>query len=209
MPVSSTPATATITPRSLSERLTGKFFWLFVMALVVATVAVFYFVFFTTWQSALSGESDLSTITLQQTVTDVEQQLAAVKQHDAQLKQLPQSDITRMSIALPSGPSIPELLVQLEALTRDTGMLNASFTTELKEKTVAAGNAAATDTGSLSIESIPTLSGSFHFSVTSYEQVKSIIGMLQRNLRLLDGTALQYDPTTQSVVFNFVTYYIQ
>lgn len=193
--------------RSLSELISGPIFWFLVVALIGASAVVFYFVFWTTWRDTKAGQGDLSTMGVESDIRDAEQRLLGLQQHDKQLNELAQSDLDRMAIALPTGPAYPELLVQLEALARETGMLNASFLASVSGESSAKGKPAAQ--AASSGPTPLTITGAFDFNVHSYESLKTIVEALQKNLRLLDVVRLSYDPLTQKVNIGFVTYYIE
>ncbi len=105
-----------------------------------------------------------------------------------------------MSIALPTGPATPELLVQIEALSLESGMNDAVASVDL-------GNGSTAPLPELN-NRVQQLTGHFDFKAVSYEQLKSIIDVVQKNLRLFDITNVSYDPTTGGASVDFVTYYL-
>src|SRR3989338_5444544 len=126
----STPKGIIIEPVSWSVRLTGRMFVPLATLLCVASFLAFYFIFWTTWRTTMSGIGDLSTAKVEQALVEGQWRLATLKKHADQLAAIPQSDLDRIEIALPDGPAIPELLIELEALTRESGMIDPTFAIE-------------------------------------------------------------------------------
>lgn len=194
-PLSNTTVSLRPTLRGL---LTGRLFYVVCALMISVALLIFYFGFWVVWQATTAGESEWSTSAMAATNAEAEARLNIMKLHDQLLKSVPASDLERMEIALPTGPAIPELLVQMEGLSLESSMVDSSFTIE----TTKTGKATTPQNGPI------TTTASFQFNASTYDELKKVIAIMQKNLRLMDISGVNYDPSNGSVRVDLVMYYL-
>jgi Tfp pilus assembly protein PilO len=219
MPVNNTPPPPLVVKEEKNWRvrfrqyLVGRLFFVAVGLILFVSTAVFWFVFWEPWRATLSGQSSLSTIAAEQRLVDAKQHLRVVQLHASQLAKISPSDTARMEEALPSTPAIPELLVELEALATDSGMISPEITFD-SAPTAAPDKSPKDFFGGKPSEAAPqadygTIGGTFTFQVTDYAQLKTILDAVQHNLRLLDITDVTFAGSGLNATVNFTSYYLK
>lgn len=113
-------------------------------------------------------------------------------------KSIDQDDVKKINSALPDLPLKDELLTQLEALISQNGLLLTSLQIEDPQK---AETQKVSGVGKVRI--------SMDVVGTDYQNLKNILSVLEKNLRLLDIISLKFSPEGRTVSLEIVTYYIK
>jgi hypothetical protein len=198
---------------SLLTQSAGRWFWPLLVVLLICPFIIVYLVFYSAWQDTVSGGASLQTSALQQDIDDLRKQFELRQAHASELIKFSLQDKIRLSLALPTTPEIPELLVQLEAILTEGGVVNPNISVDstttalLNDK---AANKTAKDKSRTTVSAeLPTLNTNtfaLNFKVSSYEHAKSVVDLIQRNLRLLDLITVAYQPATQTLNLTGRTY---
>lgn len=147
--------------------------------------------------------------------------LEQLKQLQEKYNKLNQDALENLQYVLPKGNNVPELLVALEALAEDNGLRLVNIDVSASETTTQTGaqdtsetapSETLTETGTpFAIENADIRKVNVTFSVEgidSYEALKTFLGELERNMRLMDLHAFQYREGTKSYALNLTTYYL-
>lgn len=118
-------------------------------------------------------------------------------------KSINPDDLKKIDTALPDSPLKDELLSQLEFLTSQHGFLLSSLHIEDLQKAGKGEKAEKEIAGIGKIKVKMTVTG------TDYYGLKSVLSMLERNLRLFDVTSLKFSPESESVDLEMLTYHIK
>ena len=137
----------------------------------------------------------------EQAVTTKEKEAADLKEIEANLKTA-QTQVKDIPSVLPKGDQIPELLIQLDALAKDSSLglnsVNLTPGTETEKALYQTMNISATVIG-------------------SYTNLKTYLDAVEKNMRLLDVTSIDFSATPVvpeakeifSYTVNMKTYYIE
>jgi hypothetical protein len=126
-----------------------------------------------------------------------------------------QEDIKKLDLMVPSMLDKEELLVQLEKIILQNGLLfsnlavkeGGSGSQSADESVLIEQSAPAGDLSSSG--EIKSLNISLPLTGVSYEGLKNILKVFQNNLRLMDINSISYNPEGQTINLEITTYYIE
>lgn len=213
MPTNNTvppPAPAVKSKSAFLATITGRLFWPLVVLMMIIPWLLFYFIFFSVWRDIVSGKNELSGLTIQRDLRAAQDKLDEHIAHAKELGQYPEADLKKFPLVLPKIPEVPELLVQLEAFVTEAGLANPKFTLDKKSSGLLespkgkGGKPVKAESGPVSevVANSLELSG----NVYSYEHAKSVIDLIERNLRLMDILSVAYSPKDQALTIIARTY---
>jgi hypothetical protein len=126
-----------------------------------------------------------------------------------------QKDIKKLDLMVPSVLDKEELLVQLEKIILQNGLLFSNLAvkeagggSQTADKSVLIEEPAPAGDSSSSGE-IKSLNISLPLTGVSYEGLKNILKVFQNNLRLMDINSISYNPGGQTINLEITTYYIE
>ena len=117
-------------------------------------------------------------------------------------QQINANDLARINQALPQGKDVAGLLVQLQNLAENNGLLLASVSVNDPTEAMA-GKDGKSDIQQLSVNL--SLIGSQN---NVYRQLKGFLNSLETNLRLFDVSAVYFTPGSPAFSVNLITYYL-
>ncbi len=170
---------------------------LLTIILLVAFVGILFMLDLPTYNSFTFLKQELkaydSTLQEQQALVDKVNQLKAI--YDSR-----KDELNKISFLLPSGQDIPGIIVQLETLSSENGLImeNLAFSEPEKSK------AAATAEGlSAQQSSYKTLSATLSLS-GNYQSLKSFLEALELNIRMMDIKSIGFSLEKEdSSIFTF------
>lgn len=115
-------------------------------------------------------------------------------------KSIDENELKRIGTALPDLPLKDELLPQLEALISKNGLLLVSLHVEDLQKA---------DTEKKIAPGVGKIKITMDVMGTDYYNLKNLLTVLEKNLRLLDVTKLKFSPDGESVNLEMITYYMK
>lgn len=137
-----------------------------------------------------------------QEVDDRERTLRQLRAARDAFRQLSAGELDQLVRVLPLEADLPGLFAQVQSLANEGHVTLSSI-----DSTKQGALTATTSSGkTVNIERL-----SIAIQVTgfkSYGQFKQFLGLLEGNMRLLDLSALNYDPHTTSYALNLSTYYL-
>ena len=198
------PALAAGSKSALVAAITGRLFWPLVVLMMIIPWPLFYFIFFSVWRDIASGKNTLSGTAVQRDIRLAQNKLDDYIKHAKELNLFSPTDLEKFTYALPKTPEVPELLVQLEAFVTEAGLANPKFALDKKQSGLFA-NPKGKGNKPVAIESGPASDvfvNSFELSgnVYSYEHAKSVIDLIERNLRLMDILSASYSPKDNALI---------
>lgn len=188
--------------------------WLLVVLMILLAAAAYLFVFSRQIKKLRSGgelDSKLAQVNLDKTNSYLAQ-LRKTRESVSRLKSDP--NLEKLQVALPESLEVSQLLVQLEALAVENGLLVRSM--EILEAPEAAPGQAALQapgavtpaalTGALppKVKKVNVL---MQLGKSDYSSFKSFLQAVESNLRLLDMVSFNFDPKSDRQTVNLVTYY--
>lgn len=121
--------------------------------------------------------------------------------------QIAAADVERITDMLPSEPGVPELFASLESIGADSfvkleSIQFSKLTSSAERGNNNQGQAKAWPGGAEAIEIQLTVAN------TPYSNVKTLVGNIEKSLRLMDVTALLYSPVAKSYSLTVRSYYL-
>lgn len=144
-------------------------------------------------------------------LTDAENYLAQLKDLQKTYETLNHEDLADLEKILPEKKDIPGLLIQLEALTKDNGLVMTNIDISEPEENVAP----VTDTNQsleneFSNQNIRSLDITMSVQgIDSYNKLKVFLQEIEKNIRIVDLKAFQYQEGQQVYALNLGTYYLE
>jgi len=190
--------------------LTKYFYWLLVLLILIILLLFYIFIF----QPQLSKGLTLRSFALRdniQYLEVLEKQKSEVEKLLTDYQNLQRTSSTLMEDILPLEQEIPNLILQLDALTRQSGLILSSFSlsepvsrgTEVQsEDSMVEGEKEATG-------SLARLNISLILKGGDYQALKRLVTAIESNLRLFDIISLTFNPASDSFNLSLRTYYYQ
>ena len=117
-------------------------------------------------------------------------------------QQINTNDLSRINQALPQGKDIAGLLVQLQNLAENNGLLLASVSVSDPTEPMAGKN------GKAEIQQLSVNLSLIGSQNNIYRQLKEFLDSLETNLRLFDVSAVYFTPGSPAFSVNLITYYL-
>ena len=117
-------------------------------------------------------------------------------------QQINTNDLSRINQALPQGKDIAGLLVQLQNLAENNGLLLASVSVSDPTEPMAGKN------GKAEIKQLSVNLSLIGSQNNIYRQLKEFLDSLETNLRLFDVSAVYFTPGSPAFSVNLITYYL-
>ena len=117
-------------------------------------------------------------------------------------QQINTNDLSRINQALPQGKDIAGLLVQLQNLAENNGLLLASVSVSDPTEPMAGKN------GKAEIQQLSVNLSLIGSQNNIYRQLKEFLDSLETNLRLFDVSAVYFTPGSPAFSVNLTTYYL-
>jgi hypothetical protein len=184
-----------------------------VLGVVVVSCASFFLIVSPQWSRVGAGK-ELDVAGLESTYTERERALNQIKSLRDNYDKIEQAEIALLSNILPTQKNIPELLQQLEAIARQSGVslidINIS---EVTEKAITARQALQQEVGSAAAaqkgKEIKQLNIQLQVTTSQYPAFKQLLEQLQSHTRLLDVESylMSTEDETQSITLK--AYYIE
>lgn len=185
-----------------------------VLACVAISVAAYFLVVSPQWQRVGPGR-ELDIAALEETQQARDRYLTQLKTLKANYEKISQTDIALLARALPTTQAVPELIQQLEAMGRESGLEVASVniaevsearggsTKQQLQQEVSGGAAKAVD------KSVKQLNVQLQVNTDRYDRFRQFLSALQTNDRILDIDSYLFasDQDVQSI--SVKTYYLQ
>lgn len=191
-------------------KITEHYFLPAIILLLAASAVSFYAIFGTTYQAFRAGRGSVDVTAAALKVDDADKRLSELKKRTAEIENISKTDLQRIDLVLPSGPSRLETLVHLEALTGDMAVdvKNFSFAPGAAVAGSVVESETADDDAKLIAAATVADSVSISFSVVDYEDLKRAVAVLQQNMRLMDINSLTYDPKSGEVAVTLTAYHL-
>ena len=188
-----------------------------IVLIVIGTILISAVSYFAVVQRQLAqvGPGELFDIDdINRRVEEKENYLADLKKIKDNIESIDQEDLEILSGIIPTGKDIPELLSQLEAISRQSGvdLISVRFSeveensqTTVRQRLKGQEAQAATKKMSVNVQSLGVR---LEFSAYTYPRFKNFMEALQTHIRLFDLKTFSYD--TERDVHNLTldTYYI-
>lgn len=142
-----------------------------------------------------------------------EEQLSKLKSVQATLEGLPAEDVNKVANMVPSEPSVPELLAQLEAIANASGVVLSSVNVaEVEERTTNTRQqlqAQLNQPGQAQASSEKkTLSVRVSISTLNYDAFRRFVEALEEHIRIIDTQRFTFSSENQLHTLTFDTYYL-
>ncbi len=183
-----------------------------IIAVVVISVAAYLLVVAPQWGRVGLGK-ELDTATLESTYKERERVLSQVKELRDNYEKIDQEQISLLSNILPTDKSVPELLNQLEAIARQSGvsLIDISIS-EVVDKGISAKQALQQEVGKTSVavksKEIKKMNVQLQVSTDKYPAFKQFIEQVQSHTRLLDIESYLFSTEQELQNLTIKAYYI-
>lgn len=199
-------------PRGMFASRKSMTLWT-VIGVIVISVAAYLLVVAPQWSRVGVGK-ELDTATLEATYKERERALSQVKELRDNYEKIDQEQIRLLSSILPTDKSVPELLNQLEAIARQSGvsLIDVSIS-EVVEKGISAKQALQQEvgkTGAAAAKSkdIKKINVQLQVSTNKYPAYKQFIEQLQSHTRILDIESYLFSTEQELQNLTLKAYYI-
>lgn len=199
-----------ILPDKKKKALTKNQVVLITIAGAMVISALAYFLFVSPQRARLKSGGDLDT---QQLDRQIEQQQSSLNDLNTLLnnyQRIDQSDIELVSRLLPNSKQIPELLSQVEAMGRESGVTVTSVNVvEVQENQKGSVKQRVEDSQTAKKDMmLQELQVDVEFNAYSYAAYKNFINNLQSHARIIDIQSFTYDESEDVQRLTFKTYYL-
>lgn len=188
----------------------GTYWGLFGMIAIVMSVIAFFFFISPLFKKVGPGR-EFDVATAQATLDIQKKTYTDLQKLGASYDKISDKQIDLLSRILPEQKDIPEIISQLEAIARQSGVQIVSMNiAELKEQEAqSARQRLQSQTGqkTASTTEIQKLNLQLDVAAHNYESMKRFIESLQSHVRVMDVQRFAYSPDNQSHTVNVITYY--
>ncbi|MBI5621605.1 type 4a pilus biogenesis protein PilO [Candidatus Falkowbacteria bacterium] len=178
-------------------------YWLLLLTLTVLVLIFYFFII----SPQLSKSDVLSYFNYKNEVEQLDylkHQKNEVENIINDFDQFSQTDLGLLEQILPSQEAIPDLIVQLDHFTTESGLILSSFSVN-QELPVRERSGAGAPASGLEIKKLDI---SLHLMGGSYQQLKQFVHLLETNMRLMDITSFGFSAEPgRGFVVNVVTYF--
>lgn len=172
----------------------------------------FFFVVMPQWSRVGAGK-ELDVAAMESTLQERESYLSQLKALRTNYEKIPQEDISLLSRILPTDRAVPELMQQLEAMSRESGVglssVNLSDVVETRasarqqlQQEVSGAPAAVID------KSIKQITVQLQIETSQYDRFKQFLNALQSNDRILDVESYLFSTDQEIQTITAKTYYL-
>jgi len=147
--------------------------------------------------------SEIDEVSLTLSINQKESKLLRIKKVSKSLDDLPPSMKMKLSEALPNQPNQPDLLINLDALGKNSSLdLRSSRLTSVSSKTIAPDNVVLPEgVRSVIIETI--------YEGVSYSTLKSFLRAIESNLRIIQVDKFGFNPIHSDINFTLTSFYYE
>lgn len=181
---------------------------------VAVSAASFFFVVWPQW-NRVGTAKELDVAAMEATLNERESYLAQLKALRANYEKIPQEDITLLSRILPTSRAVPELIQQLEAMSRESGVgLSSVNLSDVAETRASARQQLQAEVGGAPAavskdKSVKQVTVQLQIETTQYDRFKQFINALQSNDRILDVESYLFASDQEIQTVTARTYYLQ
>ncbi|MBI4122114.1 MAG: type 4a pilus biogenesis protein PilO [Parcubacteria group bacterium] len=182
-------------------------------AILVVSAAAFAFIVYPQWTKVGAGR-EFDTASLEQTYQDREKTLNQLKALSGNYEKIDAENISLLSSILPTSKAIPELLAQLEAIARQSGVsLTSVSLAEVDEKgsTLKQTLEAEVGGGKKTVKKdnkIRQMNVQMQVGANRYPVFKQLLEQLQSHTRLIDVESYLFASDQDSQALTLKVYYL-
>ncbi len=149
----------------------------------------------------------------QEKVIKYNKQIEELKEITAEYSKISETDINKINQILPDEPEERGLFVQIEKIVKANGLLLESIFIDDSDAKAAQTKTKSRRSGiveaekEVDISNMKELKIIFTVNEVSYPAFKSLLGSLEKNLRIIDVDTIEYDPKGESAVLLVKSYY--
>lgn len=202
---------ASAKPKGLFATRRSPMVWT-VLGVVVVSAASFFLLVSPQWARVGLGK-ELDVVSLESTHAERERVLNQIKALRDNYEEIDQEDIALLSHILPTHKGIPELLQQLEAIARQSGVsLTDINISEVTQKGVTAKQALQQEVGGAAAaakgKEIKQMNIQIQVSTNQYPAFKQLLEQIQSHTRLLDVESYLFSTEEETQSLTLKAYYI-
>lgn len=182
----------------------NQFYIYIAIFLVIIMVVAGYFFFF---KQEYGKIREVGIVDLQGKQNELEakrSRLSEIEKAHESFKKISGEEIKKIATILPKGKDTPSLLIEMEALAKENGLILSGI--DIAETgAISVPVQAQEGAASLNIKKI-----NINFKIqgiNSYDKFKTFLSSIEKDIRLLDLNSLTYSPAADSYSISLVTYY--
>ncbi|MCK5212270.1 hypothetical protein KAJ89_06215 [Candidatus Parcubacteria bacterium] len=118
------------------------------------------------------------------------------------------SDRERVEYLLPADPAPEILFLQMENLADQLGLLLVSLTVQPKTNDASQKKPISQKVTNIKVQGVELIAVQAMFVGVDYKGLKMLLRRVEKNIRLMDITNLEFNPGAQTAVIELNTYYL-
>jgi len=187
-------------------KLTTRNFKAVAIVVVVILLSVGYLLFIGPKLETINQYKTVSYDSLQSELEDQKIYLEDLKEQYVEYNKWTKADIDLIEQVLPDSPDNPGIFSQMEKMISDAGYTLTTISISRSVEVRGKESAKSADAGS--IKTLTLQLGIKGPGDYGYDNMKTLLRTVEKNLRILDLVSFSYNPQTDSLILNVRTYYL-
>ncbi|MFA5076470.1 MAG: hypothetical protein WC480_03590 [Patescibacteria group bacterium] len=197
----------------------NKYFYWFII-IIISVVSLSFYSFLFKPQLQRENLKNFSEQTAIIKLNGLKKQAFEIEEIIAKYNEFSAGDLSKINEILPTEADIPNLIVQLDTLTKQAGLTLASFSVS-QPTNVVSGTALMTNptennpsqtsnkpvTKTVKEKEIKKLTIALNLEDGDYEALKQVVALIESNLRLMDIASINFGGEAQSYLITLNAYY--